>query len=233
MTVENKASPEQVLDFWFPANGHEAAIDSHRAFWLHRMRGGVDEEIQARFSGLTEAAARGRLDNWAATPRGRLALVIALDQFPRSVWRNTPAAYAQDIAAGRLLLEGLDNGHYDALPNVWERAFCLIALGHSEGPGHLARLDRAMDLSRLLIESAPGHLNIHYRIVEDQNRLAREVIATFGRYPHRNAVLGRLSTDAEEAYLAVGEFPHQRKLPGTEAEIEALLAERRSAIRPV
>ena len=112
------------------------------------------------------------------------------------------------------MLEGFANGDYNALPNVWEKAFCLISVGHAEGPGHLARMrDDTLARSRALVEAAPEHLRLTYRVVEDQNRLAHDVIARFGRHPHRNAVLGRLSTDAEEKYIATGEFPHVRNIP--------------------
>jgi len=110
-----EVSPDIVLDFWFPDNGHEASLETHRDFWVWRMRGGADEAICSDFADLTEAAARGLLDRWAQTPYGRLALVIALDQFPRSLWRGTPGAYAQDIKAARLVLEAFENGHYKAL----------------------------------------------------------------------------------------------------------------------
>ena len=217
-------APDVVLDFWFPEDGHETDFDAHRAFWIWRMRGGADDAIRERFADLTEAAAKGLLDHWAGTPRGRLALVIALDQFPRSVWRGTPAAFAQDIRATTLVLEGLKNGHYEALPNVWEKAFCLIANAHCEGPDHLERLERSMSLAKALVDEAPQHLKVSYRMVEDQNRMARDIVAKFGRHPHRNAVLGRVSTLAEEAYIAVGEFPHERKIPSTKEGIEQLLA---------
>jgi uncharacterized protein (DUF924 family) len=218
--------PDPVLAFWFPDDGHEADYDTHRAFWMHRMRGGVVEAIRSQFASLTDAAARGLLDHWVATPRGRLALVIALDQFPRSVWRGARGAFAQDIKAARLVLEGFDNGQYDALPNVWEKAFCLIAVDHCEGPGHLARMERTGVLARELTDKAPEHLRVMYQIIEDQHRLASEVIATFGRYPHRNAVLGNISTTAEEAYIAAGVFPHQRAIPRRREAVEAMLAAR-------
>jgi uncharacterized protein (DUF924 family) len=216
--------PDAVLPFWFPDDGHNADYDTHHAFWTHRMRGGVDDAICSQFAALTDAAARGLLDHWAKTPRGRLALVIALDQFPRSLWRGTPGAFAQDIKAARLVLEGFENGHYDALPCVWEKAFCLIAVDHCEGPDHLARMERTRVLARALTEAAPEHLRLMYRIVEDQHRLGWNVIAAFGRHPHRNAILGRLSTSAEEAYIAAGEFPHQRAIPTSREGVEAMLA---------
>ena len=217
--------PDEVLAFWFPEDGHDADFEAHGAFWKQRMRGGMDEEIRARFAELTEAAARGLLDHWAATARGRLALVIVLDQFSRSVWRDSPAAFAQDIAAARLVLEAFENGHYDALTRVWEKAFCLIAVGHCEGPEHLKRMDSIAVLAHALVEEAPEPVRLSYRIVVDQNRIAREVIAAFGRHPHRNAVLGRLSTVEEEAYIAAGAFPHQRQIPATRDGVEAMLSE--------
>lgn len=218
------SGPDEVLAFWFSEVGHEADLEAHRAFWTHRMRGGVDDEIRARFGELTEAAARGFLDQWSTTVRGRLALVLVLDQFSRSVWRGTPSAFAQDIRAARLVLDAFQNGHYDALRHVWEKAFFLIAIGHCEGPEHMERMDRTTALARALVDEAPEHLRLNYRIVEDQNRLTRDVIARFGRHPHRNLTLGRLSTAAEEAYIAEGAFPHQRKIPATREGAEALLS---------
>jgi uncharacterized protein (DUF924 family) len=226
------ATPDAVLAFWFPDDGHDASHDAHRAFWKWRMRGSCDDSIRSRFADLTEAAAKGFLDHWAATPRGRLALVIVLDQFSRSVWRETPAAFSQDIKAARLVLGALRNGQYEALQAVWEKAFYLIALSHCEGPEHLERMDRVLALSAALVEEAPEHLRLSYRMVEDQGRLGREVIARFGRHPHRNAILGRPSTREEEAYVAAGVFPHQRAIPETREGLEELLAKRQSLVEP-
>ena len=216
--------PDEVLDFWFPEDGHDASFDTHHVFWTWRMRGGADEPIRHRFASLTEAAAKGLLDHWAETPVGRLALIVVLDQFSRSVWRGTPGAFGQDIRAARLALEGLENGHYAALPHVWQKAFVLISICHCEGPGHLARMERSLRLAADLVAEAPGPLRENYRLVEDQNRLGRDVIARFGRHPHRNGILGRISTPEEEAYVATGAFPHVRALPANAEEVEAFLA---------
>ena len=203
--------PQQVLDFWFPDHSHAVSPEAHAAFFQFRMQGGVDTEICARFGPLTEAAARGELDHWAETPRGRLALLIALDQFPRSLWRDTPAAYGQDIRACRLALEAQENGHYEALPVTWERQFHIIALSHCEGPDHLARMDLCVELSRAQCDLLlPGLEPVGERIVGQAMRV-RSVIERFGRHPHRNAILGRVSTHAELAYIAEGDFPHLRK----------------------
>jgi len=211
--------PQTVLDFWFPDDGHWTSIESHAAFWEYRMQGGVDDAILRDFGPITEAAARGDLDHWAETSRGRLALLIALDQFPRSYWRDTPAAYAQDIKANLLVLEGLQNGHYDALKEALERQFYIIALGHCEGPDHLARLDLALKLSEAQRDVVrPELLSMAERPLQQVARV-RGVIERFGRHPHRNAVYGRLSSPGEEAYIAAGDFPHHRKIdvPGQNA----------------
>lgn len=201
--------PQTVLDFWFPDDGHWEDLERHRAFWEYRMRGGVDDAVITRFADITEAAARSELDHWAETPRGRLALLIALDQFPRSLWRDTPAAYGQDIKANLLALEGIENGHYEALPVPWERQFYIIALTHCEGPDHIRRMDLALDLVRGLKDIAPPALKSLAERPEQQVLRVYENIRKFGRHPHRNPIFGRLSSAEEEAYIAAGDFPHQ------------------------
>ena len=213
MSDWSDVSPDEVLDFWFPDDGHWNAPDTHMGFWGHRMRGGVDDEICARFRPLAEAAARGFLDHWDTNPRGRLALVIALDQFSRSAFRETPAAFGQDIKSANLCCAALDDGSFDALPNVWEKQFMLIAIGHAEGPEHLQRIERTIPKAVELVEQAPPHLSEFYLIGADQSLKAFETIQRFGRHPHRNAVLGRISTPEEESYVATGKFPHNRELP--------------------
>jgi uncharacterized protein (DUF924 family) len=201
-----------VLRFWFP-DSPEEDLETHgrRSAW--RMRGGADEEIVARFTGLTEQAAAGALDHWADDPRGRLALIVLLDQFSRSVWRDSPRAFAQDPKALALALEGLENGHYASLSTPWERSTYQLSLTHCEGPDHLARLDRAHALAQEILDSGPDHLRPVYAFAVEQKILHRRVIETFGRFPHRNAALGRTSTPEEAAYVAGGQFPHRRPLP--------------------
>jgi len=203
---------DAVLDFWFPA-GVDRDLATHREYWVWRMRGGADRAIIDRFADTTERAARGELDDWASTPRGRLGLVVVLDQFSRSVWRDSPRAFAQDPKSLALVLEGHGNGHYDALRTVWEKAFFDMPLGHCEGPDLLARLDRVAELARRLLEQCPPHLRPMYEFNAQQPLEHRKVIAAFGRHPHRNAVLGRESTPEELAYLERGAFPHRREVP--------------------
>ncbi|MDJ1017173.1 MAG: DUF924 family protein [Paracoccaceae bacterium] len=204
-------TPDQVLDFWFPDTGHENNPETHGAFWDERMQGGMDAAIIERFGPLTEAAARGELDHWAETSRGRLALLIALDQFPRSYWRDTPGAYAQDIKAARLALEGIANGHAGEL-RFYEKCFFLIALSHCEGPEHLARLESLDAFVDTITDELPECLGPMKDGLKNQHERVKDVLKAFGRHPHRNAILGRMSTPEEEAYIAAGDFPHVRSV---------------------
>ncbi len=198
---------DQVLDLWFPDTGFEKTRDSFSAWITERMYGGMDAIICEDFAELTIAAAKGELDDWAETAQGRLALLIALDQFPRSLWRDTPAAYAQDIKANRLVLDGIPNGHVAELA-PWEKLFCVIALGHCEGVDHLDRLDVVDTLTGQIIGENPPQLDYTADLLRAQNARVRSTIERFGRHPHRNPHYGRVSTAEEEAYIAQGDFPH-------------------------
>ncbi len=199
--------PEQVLDLWFPDNGFWESAEGLGDWIKQRMYGGMDETICRDFVDLTVAAARGELDHWAETAEGRVALLIALDQFPRSLWRDTPAAYAQDIKANRLVLEGVKNGHFAAV-SIWKKLFYVIALGHCEGPDHLDRIGVMEELSEQIIAETPPHLAHISEQIREQNARVRSVIERFGRHPHRNAHFGRVSSAEEESYIATGDFPH-------------------------
>ncbi|TNF21890.1 MAG: DUF924 domain-containing protein [Rhodobacteraceae bacterium] len=206
------ALPEDILAFWFPDGLVHKGLQDHVDFWASRMQGGMDAAILATMAEVTAAGARGAYDHWAETAAGRLALLLVLDQFPRSLWRDTPAAFGQDIKANLLVLEGLENGHYDALTWPWEKNFYIIALCHCEGPDHLARVERAVALADALTGSVEGPYRERYADMGDPPRRVREVIRRFGRHPHRNPIYGRISTPEEEAYIAAGDFPHARDL---------------------
>lgn len=199
------ATADEVLDFWFPA-GLDRDEATHRAQIMRWFRGGTNDEINERFVPTLDAAARGALDHWAATPRGRLALIIVLDQFSRAVYTDA-RAYANDEKAQRLAVEGLDRSEEHVLP-VWERMFFVLPLGHSE---KLDLQERSVAMAESLIAWAPPELRALYEMSAGQARAHRDVIARFGRHPHRNAVLGRTSTPEEQEYIAKGDFPHTRK----------------------
>jgi len=209
---------DEILDFWFPEGaGLDIDAAAHRDHWMWRMRGGADAQIMARFTDMTERAANGDFDHWANNPHGRLALIVVLDQFSRSVWRDSARAFAQDAKALALSLEGYRNGHYAALETPWYRTVYNLPLAHCEGPDHIERLDRAVLLAHEILADTPPNLKPGYQFAAQQPVEARKVVAAFGRHPHRNAVLGRASTPEEEAYIAEGRFPHLRAIPEVEA----------------
>lgn len=200
---------EHVLRFWFSelSTADHARMVHQFEWWF---RGGADSAIADQFPRLLERATRGELDHWSQWPRPRLALIIVLDQFSRSLYKDTPRAFAQDQKALALALEGIEIGHFTALETPWEKTFFFLPLGHSE---ELAHLERTVTLAEQLSENAPPELR---RILEhsaSQARGHRDVIARFGRHPHRNAVLGRQSTPEELDYLASGKLVHTRAPP--------------------
>jgi uncharacterized protein (DUF924 family) len=208
--TEAKFRPEDVLDFWFPDNGHQHDRAAHDAFWGQRMQGGMDAAIIASFKELTLAAARGELDHWADTPRGRLALVVALDQFPRSLWRDTPAAFGQDIKACRLSMAVFKSSESATLA-PWEEMFHLLAISHCEGPDHLERMDfLIVQTARIVARLEPPLEDMAEDFISQTERV-RALIAAYGRHPHRHPIYGRVSSAGEEAYIAAGDFPHVRK----------------------
>jgi uncharacterized protein (DUF924 family) len=206
MSVEE---PEGVLAFWFPdlSRADHARLVLQFEWWF---RGGADAAIAERFAPFFARAARGELDHWAAQPRSRLALIIVLDQFPRSLYRDTAQAYAQDPKALALALEGISIGHYAKLETPWEKTFFLLPLGHSE---ELAHLERAVALAEQIAAGASPEFRQMLEHSASQARGHRDVIARFGRHPHRNALLGRHSTPEELEYLARGELVHKRHVP--------------------
>jgi uncharacterized protein (DUF924 family) len=207
---------QKILSYWFPPGIHEADAEAYREQWLRWFAGGpeIDGEIAERFGGVLERARRGELDLWAETPRGRLALIIVLDQFSRSVYKGTPLAYAQDPAALRLAQEGIEAG-MDRGMEVAERLFFMMPLGHAEGPDHLERIDLAVRGAEEQVYLAPAHLKPLYEFSLGQARAHRDVIARFGRHPHRNAVLRRASTPEELEYLR-SEVPVHKRRPRSE-----------------
>lgn len=211
----SEAEWRPLYEFWFPPGLESAGPEEHRRQFLRWFGGGTDAELPA-FAPLLEAARAGALDHWATTPHGRLSLVLLLDQVPRGLFAGTPEAYALDAQALAIAEEGLRDGCYEALEWPWEKTFLLLPLGHAEGPGHRERLERVVAIVERIAHEVPLPLQPLYRHSANQARGHLEVIARFGRFPHRNPVLGRASTLEEAAYLARGEFIHQRPPPPAE-----------------
>jgi uncharacterized protein (DUF924 family) len=214
--LENER-PEDVLRFWFPSQisgdspserlRQQAAMVRQWEWWF---RGGGNAEITEHFPPLLERSVRGELDAWSREPQSRLALIIVLDQFSRTIHRGTAQAFAQDPKACALTLEGIDVGHYRALETPWEKTFFFLPLGHSED---LRNLELAVKLADELEKEAPQEYRALLEFSAAQARRHRDVVARFGRHPHRNELLGRLSTPEELEYLASGQLIHTRPLP--------------------
>ncbi|MBA3548833.1 MAG: DUF924 domain-containing protein [Nannocystis sp.] len=167
-----------VLDFWF--------AESTRANWFVRSEA-FDALVRAELGPLHVRAARGELDAWAADPRGALALVILLDQVPRNIHRGSANAFASDARALQHARAVLDAGLDRSLSEV-EKVFLYLPFEHSEA---MADQDRSVTLMRALADPI-------WRDFAEQHRV---VIARFGRFPHRNAILGRESSPEELEFL--------------------------------
>ncbi len=206
------SSPEEVLSYWFP---EDDIFDTDRETFGRQMQwwlqGGpeVDREISERFGQVLEQACSGELDFWAETPRGRLALIVVLDQFSRNIYRGSPLSYAQDPKALELAVQGIDAG-MDRELTPMERIFFWMPLGHSED---LTLQERRVRHKEEEAANAPPHQRAMAEFGISQAKAARDVIARFGRHPHRNEILGRTSTPEELKYLRTETPPHMRRPP--------------------
>jgi uncharacterized protein (DUF924 family) len=170
-----------VVDFWRAAGP---------ALWFAKDTE-FDRRFRERFLWLYLAATRGELSDWPNTPEGALALVILLDQFPRNSFRNTPRMYATDAMARKTADAALKAGHDRAVEPAL-RLFFYLPLGHSES---LADQERSVALNEALGEPNLSHAKRH-----------RDIIRRFGRFPHRNPILGRTMTPDEQRYLDEGGY---------------------------
>ncbi|RDD62909.1 DUF924 family protein [Ferruginivarius sediminum] len=180
MDEQARAAIDNILAFWFS--------DRVKAHWFDSTPD-FDTEVAERMLPLHVSAAEGHLDAWKDTARGCLALVILLDQAPRNIFRDRPETYATDALALQVSKHALSRG-FDSELDQPERLMLYLPLEHSEN------LDD-QELSVQLIEQLDREPSW-----ADYARKHRDVIARFGRFPHRNALLGRTSTVEEAAFLA-------------------------------
>lgn len=186
-----------ILDFWFGTLREEADyLASRNRLWFEGSPV-TDTAIRAKFQADWEKAARGELDAWAAEPQGRLALILVLDQFTRHLFRGTKEAFSQDAKARALCLGGLDHFH-DRLLHPIHRMFFYLPLEHAED---MALQRRSIALYARLLEEAPAPLKAGCEEALDYALQHHAIIERFGRFPHRNALLGRASTPEELAFL--------------------------------
>ena len=187
--MSSAAHPEvrDILEFWF---GMAKGLGSPRIEWF-RKDPKFDGEIRTRFGALHAKAAAGELNAWRASPEPMLALVIVLDQFSRNLYRNDPRAFAQDEMARSCAAEAIRRKDDLGFIPV-QRQFIYLPFEHSE---ELADQDRAVALMESLDEFEET------RGLTAWAEKHREIIQRFGRFPHRNAILGRQSTPEEEEFL--------------------------------
>lgn len=182
----------QRMLFWFGADNEPRAAQQAR-----------DADLRARFEPLVVQAAEGKLAGWADSPRRRLSLILLLDQLPRNLYRDTPRAFATDDRALALALSGIQSGG-DAALDVVERIFFYMPLEHAES---LEAQDESVAAYRRLLEETPPQLRASLAVVLEHAAAHRAVIERFGRFPHRNRILGRATTTEERKYLASGSYP--------------------------
>ena len=170
-----------VVEFW---------RDAGPSHWFAKDKD-FDRRFRERLLATHEAAARGDLDGWLRTPTGALALIILLDQFPRNAFRGTPRMYATDFKARAAAAVAIEAGHDHAVSKDL-RLFVYLPFGHSEDP---ADQERSVTLAQALGEPDLSHARRH-----------RDIIRRFGRFPHRNPILGRSMTADEQRYLDDGGY---------------------------
>ena len=189
--------PDAVIDFWF-RDSNTRALKTAEALNRQWFRGGpaLDDAIRSQFYTAIEKALAGGFKDWECESEARLALIVILDQFTRQAFRGTVRAFVGDSRAIRLARSGWDKGYFDGLPAMMQAA-SLMPLQHSE------RLeDQQLSVTRFT-ELAERFTNVPVLTgFVDSAQKHHDIVARFGRFPHRNSVLGRASTSSEELYLS-------------------------------
>lgn len=194
---------EAILSFWFRERGLSAPqIDRRMDVWFGEDPV-FDHEIERQFAGDVEAASNGRLDHWADTPRGRLALIILLDQFRRNIYRGTKEAFALDKQALKICVEGAMEKKDSGLSPI-EKVFFYMPLQHSESRKVQAK---SVALYTRLAEAVTPTYRETFETIAQFAELHADIVEAFGRFPHRNALLGRENTEEEAEYLASDSAP--------------------------
>ena len=202
ITPEDQSRIDEILQFWFKEQELTAPqIDCRMDIWF----GGdevFDLECKKEFSEDVEMASAGKLDHWAEQPRGRLALILLLDQFRRNIYRHTAKAFEMDKAALKLCVEGARDKKDKGLTPV-QQAFFYMPLQHTESR---KVQEKAVDIFNRLAEAVSPTYRETFETMAQFAELHRDIIDQFGRFPHRNILLGRENTPEENEYLA-GDSP--------------------------
>jgi uncharacterized protein (DUF924 family) len=203
----SSATHEEILEFWFGDSELDfEALEQRITLWFEAGPE-VDAEIGSRFGTILHVAKSGGLDGWKTTARKRLALVILQDQFTRNLHRGSKEAFALDAEALRNCIEGIELG-MDAELSVVERAFFYMPLQHAED---LSVQEKSVQLFEELAAKCSEAIRPHMHRFLISARSHRTIIARFGRFPHRNRVMERECTNAENGFLTIGMVPFRSK----------------------
>lgn len=197
--LKNNSESTEVLDFWLgeDCNSPDWTEDNRR--WYGGGEG-FDFIIRDRFAPLVERALAGDLANWKRSARASMALIILLDQFTRNIFRSSPRAFEGDELARSVLDTALTRG-FDRSLSYKERCFFYMPLEHSES---LADQQRCVELFEALLAEAAVAYQANIGSSLNFAIKHRDIIREFGRFPHRNEILGRIATPEEIRYLADG-----------------------------
>lgn len=187
----------ELLDFWFGDLGHADLPSSDRTNLWFGENEKLKTQMLEKFKKEYHSAVQGDLTDWAESPRGRLALIILLDQFSRNFYRNSPQAFAYDKEAQDLCLGGLDEKMDQSLTLI-ERVFFYMPLVHSEDPHYQ---EQSIHLFQNLVTLSMTETTQVYQLFLAYAYAHFRVIKEFGRFPQRNTILGRDSTEAELSFL--------------------------------
>jgi uncharacterized protein (DUF924 family) len=198
MSTVNAANVyEPLLQFWFGESADALTMANRQANLWWGKSVSIDNEIRERFGPLRELAIQGELDAWEETSRGRLALILLIDQISRNVFRNRMEAFTYDYLAQEWCLSGIDMGADEELVPL-ERVFFYLPLEHAE-----SRVDQARSVALFtdLVQAVtPAHRELFEGYLDFAKR-HQAIIERFDRFPHRNQALGRISTEAELEFL--------------------------------
>jgi uncharacterized protein (DUF924 family) len=202
ITDEDRARIDAILAFWFKEQELTAPqIDRRMDVWFGEDAA-FDHEIREGYADDVELASEGKLEHWAEDPRGRLALIILLDQFRRNIHRNTVKAFEMDRAALKLCIEGAMQKKDKGLTPI-QRAFFYMPLQHAESRKVQAK---SVALFSRLAEAVSPTYRETFLTMAEFAELHHDIVERFGRFPHRNKLLGRDNTPEENEYLA-GDSP--------------------------
>jgi len=202
ITDDDLARIEAILSFWFKEQELTAPqIDRRMDIWFGEDSV-FDHEIEKEYADDVDRASEGKLDHWAAEPHGHLALIILIDQFRRNIYRNTVKAFSKDKLALKLCVEGAMEKKDKSLTPI-QRVFFYMPLQHAESAKVQAK---GLELYNRLAESVSPTYKETFLTVAQFAELHKDIIDQFGRFPHRNKLLGRENTPEEDEYLA-GDSP--------------------------